>query len=125
MTLPSSTIANWPPLLKSVRLTFAKVLLAPPFRVRLTAHTACCCGMPAEARLSSVPSMTDLESRNLESLFLPVPQVIRGWSGSSAIGGVSAPSLGHVYAATLGSQSVPGLAAQAIGSLIEAPLVLT
>src|SRR5690349_18479992 len=110
ITLPSSTIANWPLLLNSVRLMFANTLRASPLRLRLTAQTACCCGIPAEALLREVPSMADLDSRNLVFLFSPVPQVISGCDGSSSTWAVACPALGHLYAANLASHSSPGSA---------------
>src|SRR4051794_6002795 len=121
ITLPSSTIAKSPPLLTSLRLMSAKVLRAPPLSLRSTAHAVEFCGMPAEAELREVPSMTALESRNFSPASL---QVISGSFGLSTTGGASLPLGGHANAWYFASHWSPGLSAQASGSLTDAPLLV-
>ena len=68
--------------------------------------------------MSSVPSISALDSRNL----LPwSSQVISGWLGSSASGGRLLPLAGQVYVANLDRDAVSGLSCHFSGSSIEAP----
>src|SRR3954451_15508843 len=121
ITLPSRTIAKRPPLLTSLRLMSAKVLRAPPLSLRSTAHAVEFCGMPAEAELREVPSMTALESRNFSPASL---QVISGSVGLSTTGGASLPLGGQVNAWYFASHWSPGSSTQASGSSTEAPLLV-
>ena len=55
-------------------------------RSRMTAHSTSPCGMPAPASSSSVPSMTERDSRYLMTPPSPTSQATSGWSGSSSWG---------------------------------------
>ena len=119
--MPSSTIAKVPPFWFRAVVVSPNTSRAEPLKARLTAYVVPFCGMPYDADFSSVPSISDLDSRNFSPSSL---QAIRGSLGSSATGAAACPLGGQLNSAYLRSHSSPGFCAQAIGSLTEAPLAV-
>ncbi len=90
-TWPSRTIANCFSVPYRAREMVVKTSVPEPSKSRDTIHSTCCCGMPASAEDSWVPSIMATDRR----YFTPsASQVTSGLSGSSSTSAVS-PWGGH------------------------------